>query len=201
MILVSACLLGINCKYNGENNRNDFVLELGKKVPLVPVCPEQLGGLPTPRVGAEITGGGGKEVLGEKARVVNQQGEEVTSYFLKGAAETLRLAEILGSKMAIFKSNSPSCGSGFIYSGEFDGKLKEGEGVTAALLKEKGLLVLTENIFLKKEKKKKIKGERYGDKSGCFVFRRVGQPTGSASGSRAGSRGGGDYLCYSLFYA
>ena len=155
MILVSACLLGINCKYNGKNNRNTFVLELGKKVPLIPVCPEQLGGLPTPRIGSEITGGGGKEVLEKKAWVVNQEGEDVTSYFLKGAAETLRLAEIMGSNMAILKSNSPSCGSGAIYSGEFDGKLKKGEGVTAALLKEKGLLVLTENIFSEKERERK----------------------------------------------
>ncbi len=154
MILVSACLLGINCKYNGKNNRNPFVLELGEKVPLVPVCPEQLGGLPTPRVGAEISGGAGKQVLEKKARVVNHQGEEVTSYFLKGAAETLRLAEIMGSNMAILKSHSPSCGSGFIYSGEFDGKLKEGDGVTAALLKEKGLLVLNENIFSDNQKGK-----------------------------------------------
>ena len=154
MILVSACLLGINCKYNGKNNRNPFVLELGQKSPLVPVCPEQLGGLPTPRVCAEITGGAGKEVLEKKARVVNHQGEEVTSYFLKGAAETLRLAEIMGSNMAILKSHSPSCGSGFIYSGEFDGKLKEGEGVTAALLREKGLLVLDEKIFSKNQNRK-----------------------------------------------
>ncbi len=91
----------------------------------------------------------------KKAWVVNQEGEDVTSYFLKGAAETLRLAEIMGSNMAILKSNSPSCGSGAIYSGEFDGKLKKGEGVTAALLKEKGLLVLTEKIFSEKERERK----------------------------------------------
>ncbi len=154
MILVSACLLGINCKYNGKNNRNALVLELGKKVPLIPVCPEQLGGLPTPREGVEIAGGGGKEVWEKKARVINQRGEDLTSYFLKGAVETMRTAESTGCQIAILKSNSPSCGSGAIYSGNFDGKLKKGDGVTAALLKEKELLVLTEKIFSQKEEEK-----------------------------------------------
>lgn len=143
-MLVSACLLGINCKYNGKNNRNPEVLELSKEVNLIPVCPEQLGGLSTPRDRAEIEGGDGREVVEGKVGVFSEKGKEVTSCFVKGAWETLRIAQLLGVKEALLKSRSPSCGSSYIYDGSFTGNLKEGQGVTAALLKKNGFRVLSE---------------------------------------------------------
>lgn len=143
-MLVSACLLGINCKYNGRNNRSLDVLELSKVIQLIPICPEQLGGLSTPREKAEVEGGKGEEVLEGKARVVNEKGREVTSCFVKGAWETLRIAQLLGIKEALLKERSPSCGTNFIYDGTFSGKLMEGRGVTAALLKKHGLVIRSE---------------------------------------------------------
>ncbi len=147
MLLISACLLGINCKYNGKNNRCPAVIDLGQEISIIPVCPEQLGGLSTPRCPAEITGGDGKDVLEGKAGVFNEKGEEITSHFLKGASETLKIARMLGAEEALLKARSPSCGEGQIYSGSFDGQTKKGDGVTAALLKQKGIYVFTEEDF------------------------------------------------------
>lgn len=144
MILVSACLLGINCKYNGKNNKCPAVLRLSGEVAPVPVCPEQLGGLPTPRKCAEIFGMGGKEVLEGKAKVINEEGVDVSSHFIKGAEEIVKIADILNIKKALLKARSPSCGAGQIYDGSFTGRLKEGDGVTAALLREKGFRIFTE---------------------------------------------------------
>lgn len=144
MILVSACLLGVNCKYNGKNNLKDEIIEYFKNKDIIPVCPEQLGGLSTPRLSAEIKGGDGHDVLEGTARIVNSRGEDVTGQFIKGAYETLKLAETLGATKAILKAGSPSCGVGKIYNGKFDGTLVEGSGVTAALLKSKGIEVYSD---------------------------------------------------------
>jgi uncharacterized protein YbbK (DUF523 family) len=149
-ILVSACLLGTNCKYSGGNNLAAKVLELMKEHTLIPVCPEQLGGLTTPRKPCEINAGDGSEVLAGNARVMNNIGEDLTEQFVKGAQETLNLAKLYGCTSAILKANSPSCGCRSIYDGTFSGKHKEGSGVTAQLLLDNGFAAATENDFEEK---------------------------------------------------
>lgn len=144
-ILVSACLLGTNCKYSGGNNLTPKVLELMKEHTLIPVCPEQLGGLTTPRKPCEIQNGDGSKVLAGKARVLNNAGEDVTEQFVKGAQETLDIAKLYGCTAAILKANSPSCGCGTIYDGSFSHVKKEGSGVTAQLLLDNGMTVMTDN--------------------------------------------------------
>ena len=133
-ILVSACLLGINCRYDGQSKPNSKALRLATKELLIPVCPEQLGGLPTPREPSEQKGN----------RVFTISGKEVTKEFEKGAYETLSIARLLNSREAILKQKSPSCGCGQIYDGTFSGKLIRGDGVTASLLKKNGIRVITE---------------------------------------------------------
>jgi len=134
IILCSACLLGIKCRYDGKDKLNKKVIELSKKKILIPVCPEQLGGLSTPREPAEQKG----------KRVITKSGKDVTQNFKKGAKEVLKLAKLFGIKEAILKQKSPSCGFGKIYDGSFSGKLIKGNGVTAALLKRKGIKIITE---------------------------------------------------------
>ncbi len=145
-VIVSACLLGINCKYNGGNNRDPLVVELFKRGVAVPLCPEQLGGLPTPRPPAKIAGGDGLAVIQGKARVRTVDGSDldVTENFLKGAYETLFVAELLSDSCiaCVLKEKSPSCGVKRIYRFESD-DLKEGMGVTAALLHSKGFKILS----------------------------------------------------------
>lgn len=134
MKLCSACLLGIKCRYDGKDNLNERVIELAKREKLIPVCPEQLGGLPTPREPAEIQGN----------RVVTYSGKDVTEYFERGAKKVLKIAKLLGIKEAILKQKSPSCGSGKIYDGTFSGRIIEGDGITARLLKKNGIRVISE---------------------------------------------------------
>ena len=141
MKLVSACLLGINCNFEGKNWLNPKLFEEFAKGGLFPVCPEVLGGLPVPRVPAEIVGGDGLDVLDGKAKVVNMQGVDVTSQFLKGACEVLRIAQSIGATEALLTEKSPSCGCGLIFDGTFSDKFIEGNGVTAALLKKNGIKV------------------------------------------------------------
>ena len=136
-ILVSACLLGLRCRYNTEPVTNERVLALAKTHPFVPVCPEQLGGLSTPRPPAERKG----------ERVVDKNGTDVTDAFIKGAEQTLLLARTLGCQTAILKARSPSCGHGRIYDGTFTGALIPGSGVTAELLAKNGIRVFTEDEF------------------------------------------------------
>ena len=135
MVLVSSCLGGINCKYSGENNLNPFVLELINKGLAIPLCPEQLGGLSTPRVPAEIL----------KEKVITKNGNDVTEEFLKGAKNVLEICKTLNVKTAILKSKSPSCGVGKIYDGSFSSKIIDGNGLTAQLLINNGIKVFTEN--------------------------------------------------------
>ncbi|NJD04212.1 MAG: DUF523 domain-containing protein [Ruminiclostridium sp.] len=144
MILVSACLAGINCKYDGRNN---YVEEFKKMVAngsAIPVCPEQLGGCPTPRPAVEIHGGTGADVLDGKCAVLRKNGEDATDELVKGAEETLKIAQTAGIERAVLKAGSPSCGCGTIYDGSFSGKLKKGNGVTAELLLRNGIRVTTE---------------------------------------------------------
>ena len=135
MILVSACLAGYNCRYNGSNHEDERIVQLVKEGRALALCPEQLGGLTTPRSPAEITRDG---------RVLTENGEDVTEQFVLGAEETLRLCQLYDCKVAILKSLSPSCGSGEIYDGTFKKVIIEGDGLTTKLLKENGIMVLTE---------------------------------------------------------
>lgn len=141
-ILVSACLLGINCKYDGGNNLKEELKELADLHNLVPFCPEVYGGLATPRIPSER--------LGEK--VVNKVGSDVTENFVRGAMEALRIARLFDCKYAILKEKSPSCGSNKIYDGTFTGTLTDGDGVTTELLKKHGITVITENELGKRRK-------------------------------------------------
>lgn len=148
MILVSACLLGENCKYDGGSNENEELQAIFAEEELVAVCPEKLAGLSIPRPPAEIKNGTGEEVLQNKAQVVNKEGEDLTNEFLAGARQTLEKAVDTGCQLAIFKSKSPSCGSKRIYSGDFDGSKKNGVGVTTALLQRAGIRVFNENNLM-----------------------------------------------------
>ena len=144
-IIVSACLLGVNCCYDGKDRKNNIVMKLNKNYNLIKVCPEVMGGLPTPRACSEIRGGDGRKVLNNRqAKVFNEKGKDVTSNFLEGARKTLQIAKKKRAKFAILKSKSPACGAGRIYNGSFSKKLKRGDGVATALLKENGIKVFTE---------------------------------------------------------
>jgi len=141
MILVSACLCGINCKYNGGSNLNEDILKLLAEGKAIPVCPEQLGGLTTPRSTKEIEGGTGADVLDGTARVRGSDGKDTTDSFIRGAREVLSIAKKANVNEAFLKARSPSCGAGHIYDGTFSGKVIEGNGVTAELLKRNGIKV------------------------------------------------------------
>ena len=134
-LLVSACLLGVCCRYKGTPKPYPAVIALGKKHQLIPVCPEQLGGLPTPRHPSEQQGN----------RVVMDNGSDVTAQYQRGAQEALHLAKLFGCEAAIMKERSPSCGSGEIYDGTFTQTLTAGDGITAKLLKENGIPVYGES--------------------------------------------------------
>lgn len=146
-ILCSACLLGVNCQYNGKNKLNKKLITLLKKEILIPVCPEQLGGLATPRPAAEIKGGDGYDVLSGKAKVARKNGKNVTKNFIFGAREASKIARFYQVKKAILKQNSPSCGCGLTYDGSFTGKKIKGDGVTTALLKKNRIKVISEDIL------------------------------------------------------
>lgn len=134
MIVMSACLAGINCRYDGVNNYNKQLTQMVQNGEAILVCPEQLGGLSTPRVPAEILGNG----------VVDQNGKDVTAQFQKGAEEALRIAQLYGCKKAILKKNSPSCGYGTVHDGTFSGVLTVGNGVTTDLFLAAGIEVITD---------------------------------------------------------
>lgn len=142
-ILVSACLLGVNCRYDGGNSRNENAIKRFQTDELVPVCPEEAGGLPTPRPPVEIVGGDGNDVLDGKAKVMTAEGADKTEEFLKGAQHALALAQSQGATCVILKAKSPSCGCGAIYDGSFSGTLISGDGVTTALLKRHGIEVIS----------------------------------------------------------
>ena len=144
MRLISACLLGMRCTWSGNDNKNDRAIELSKVETLIPVCPEQLGGLATPRAPQEIQRGTGEDVLDNVCRVLNKNGDDVTSEFIRGAEETLEIVRQLNIKEFIARSRSPSCGCGRVYDGTFRDRLIDGDGVTTALLRRSGIRITPE---------------------------------------------------------
>lgn len=144
MILVSACLAGLRTRYDGNGELVKEVLRLIDEGKAVLVCPEQLGGLPTPRLPAEIAGGTGEAIWEGKAKVVDAGGRDVTDAFMKGAEETLRIAQLYRCKAAVLKESSPSCGSAAQYDGTFSHRKVPGIGVTSALLKQNGIALFSE---------------------------------------------------------
>ena len=134
MILVSACLAGIRCNWKGMASPSTFVIELVRNGQAIPICPEQLGGLTTPRKPAEQKGN----------CIITPDGIDLTIEYNRGAAEGLKIAQLFGCKKAILKARSPSCGCGKVYDGSFSGKLITGDGVFAALLKLNGIEVITD---------------------------------------------------------
>ena len=134
--LVSACLAGVSCRFDGSSCARKEIRQWVAAGKALPVCPEQLGGLPTPRPPAEIVQGDGEDVLLGDAKVINDLGADVTPAFLRGAQETLKLAQLIGAQEALLKERSPSCGCTQIYR---DSVLTSGEGVTAALLRQHGI--------------------------------------------------------------
>ena len=134
-ILVSACLLGEPCRYDGKSKPCDRVIALKGTYNLIPICPEVMGGLPTPRTPSEICG----------ERVLMKDGRDVTENYNRGAQKALEIARENACTVAILKEKSPSCGSGLIHNGLFDGGLVEGDGITTQLLKQNGIRVLGES--------------------------------------------------------
>lgn len=136
-VLVSACLLGVGCRYDGTEKAHEGVRKLLERddMVLIPVCPEQLGGMSTPREPSERKGDG----------VWNKAGEDVTACYEAGAREALKMARLYHCERAVLKERSPSCGSGMIYDGTFSKTLRKGDGVTAQLLKKNGIRVLGES--------------------------------------------------------
>ena len=144
MIIASSCLAGRPCRYDGTAKPNERVMRMVHEGFALPVCAEELGGLPTPRKPCEIIGGDGMDVLDGKAHVQTEDGADKTAEFIAGANAVLALAKECGVKSAILKAKSPSCGCGRIYNGCFRGELRPGYGVTAALLERNGIHVQTE---------------------------------------------------------
>lgn len=134
-VLVSACLIGLNCRYNRTSCYNDQVILLSKKYHFIPICPEQMGGLPTPRFPIELV----------NSRAVDKDGADFTVQFENGADEVVTLAKTLNCTYAILKSRSPSCGCGVIYDGTFSGTLTIGNGITAEKLLNEGIKVVNES--------------------------------------------------------
>lgn len=134
-VLVSACLLGVACRYDGQSKAYPLIDELCRLHQVVPVCPEIMGGLPTPRTPAERCG----------TQVITKTGGDVTENYRRGARQVLHLAKTLGCTAAVLKERSPSCGSGQIYDGTFSGTLTDGWGVAAQLLRENGIRVVGES--------------------------------------------------------
>ena len=136
-ILVSACLLGISCRYDGKSKPNKNILELLKKHNLIPVCPEIYGGLPTPRIPAEV----------KDDKVIRKDGVDVTKQYQIGAHEALKLAKLYDIKLAILKEKSPSCGYNKIYDGSFSKNLIEKQGITAKLFSENNIKIIGETCL------------------------------------------------------
>ncbi|WP_028402085.1 DUF523 domain-containing protein [Ectobacillus panaciterrae] len=148
MIAVSSCLAGIRCRYNGTHSLVEKIEELVKQNKAVLICPEVLGGFPTPRESAEIIGGSGADVLDGSAKVIDKSGRDVTKLYVQGAYKALEIIKEVNASYVVLKENSPSCGSSMIYNGTFSSSKIPGEGVTAALLRREGIQVISENELL-----------------------------------------------------
>jgi uncharacterized protein YbbK (DUF523 family) len=152
-VMVSACLAGVNCVYDGTNRYHPVFGDMAAQKQAVLFCPEALGGMTTPHSPSEIQNGDGRDVVAGRARVVSKDGVDVTDLFLEGARRTLNLAGRRGATRAILKARSPSCGCGKIYDGTFTRALRDGEGVTTALLRENGIEVMSDEEYLETLKK------------------------------------------------
>ncbi|HOQ24139.1 MAG TPA: DUF523 domain-containing protein [Bacillota bacterium] len=150
-LLVSACLLGTPCRFDGTHHRCAGLEGLDREYNVVQVCPETLGGLRSPRPPAELRGGDGTQVLAGRAQVITATGQDVTQAFMAGARQVLATAQTTGAVGAILKARSPSCGKGRIYDGSFTGCLVAGDGVTTALLLQNGIPVWTEDEWLERK--------------------------------------------------
>lgn len=131
--IVSACLAGLNCRYDCKNQERPDIVKMVRDGEAIPLCPEQLGGLPTPRIPAEIV----------EDRVMAKNGSDVTSEYKNGASEALKMATLLDARKAYLKSKSPMCGHGMVYDGSFSGSLTKGNGIFAQLLEENGIEVIS----------------------------------------------------------
>ena len=143
MYIISACLCGVNCKYNGKNNTSERCLKLFREGKAVLVCPEQLGGLQTPRDPVELDNAA-NEIIEGNGKAITNNGEDVTKQFLNGAYETLKIAQELGATKAILKDGSPSCGCNFVYDGTFSGNKIKGKGITVQILENEGITVFSD---------------------------------------------------------
>ncbi|EYT82291.1 hypothetical protein CF54_14220 [Streptomyces sp. Tu 6176] len=140
-ILVSACLRGVPCRFDGRHKASAALAEAVAGREVVPFCPEVAGGLATPRRPAELVGGDGHDVLDGTARIVDDTGQDVTEQFVAGARRALAVARRTGCGEALLMPRSPSCGRGTVHDGSFTGELVPGDGVTAALLERAGITV------------------------------------------------------------
>lgn len=147
MYLISSCLCGVNCKYSGGNNLNEKCLDLLKEGKAILVCPEQLGGLPTPRLPAEIIGKA-ENILRGMDKVITKNNIDVTNEFLNGAKETLKIAKLYKISKAILKEGSPSCGVNYVYDGSFTGEKIKGNGLTTEILIKNGIKVISDINFM-----------------------------------------------------
>lgn len=153
VVLISGCLLGLSCNYKAKaspvylERLSPLIDELvAAGIVFLPVCPEQQGGMPTPRIPSELQDDA-DSILAGQGKILNREGEDVTGFFIKGAEESLRMARLYQVRLAILKSRSPSCGSKGVYDGTFSGKLVKGRGIAAALLQNAGLKVFDEQEF------------------------------------------------------
>ena len=153
MYIVSACLCGVNCKYSGGNNKNEKCMKLLREGRAILVCPEQMGGMNTPRNPVEIVGTA-KEIIEEKkGKLVDCEGNNNTESFIKGAYEVLNIVRETGINRAILKEGSPSCGCNLVYDGTFSGKRVAGKGITAYILEKEGVNVFSDEDIEEKEEK------------------------------------------------
>lgn len=150
-VLVSACLAGCECRFDGSASTDDRVARLVAEGRAVLVCPEEDGGLGTPRPPAEIVGGDGRAVIEGRARVVTRDGTDVTAAYVAGARRALDAARASGAAMAVLKARSPSCGKGAVYDGSFSRSLRTGDGVTTALLEANGIQVIGDEEYRAQE--------------------------------------------------
>lgn len=147
MILISSCLVDLFSKYDGSSNANTLLLAYCHRGKFIPVCPEQLGGLPTPRKPVELSGMTGQAVLRGEGKAITEEGCDCTEEFVRGAEQLVKIVRLWGVTASILKERSPSCGSSYIYDGSFSHTVMPGEGVAAALLRQHGIPVYSEQLM------------------------------------------------------
>lgn len=150
MILISSCLVDLFSKYDGSSNANTLLLEYCHRGNFIPVCPEQLGGLPTPRKPVELSSASGPAVLSGEGKAITEDGCDCTQEFVRGAEQLIKIVRLWGVTAAILKERSPSCGSSYVYDGSFSHTVIPGEGVAAALLRQHGIPVYSEQRLNRK---------------------------------------------------